>query len=291
VEAASGTRGTSRPSRKAERRDGSGTGVVPEVVPEVVIDVVACALAAACRDPDVLARLAGPLGARARAVVAGGIDRAKRARWAAAARAPVPAGLRGAHPSWIEASLAGLPARAREAVAAGGGDEVLTWLARWATSAIPPMPAVTAARVTSVDSATRVDAAALERWIEDAGADQLALALTAAGGGAVTAAARIVGDRLVEAAARIAVAPRAGALGPTRAAIARCRVALDDRALARIGARAIAPHVDPLARLQIVHRLARPLGLVVRDELEAARGVAAADAPRWEALAASGGAP
>jgi hypothetical protein len=250
-------------------------------------DVVAGALAAACVDPEVLARLAGPLGDRARAVVAGGIDRARRARWAAAARAPVPAGLRGVHPSWIEAGLAGLPERAREAVAAGGGGEVLTWLARWATAAIPPMPAVTASRVTSVDSATRVDAATLERWIEDAGSDQLAFALAAAGGDAVAASARIFGDRLIEAAARVAVAPRAGALGTTRAAIARCRVVFDDRALARIGARAIAPHVDPLARLQIVHRLARPLGLAIRDELEAAAGVAAADAPRWEALAAS----
>jgi hypothetical protein len=254
-------------------------------------DVVAGALAAACGDPEVLARLAGPLGEAVRAASAAQTDRAARARWAATARAPVPAGLRGAHPSWVEAGLAGLPERARAAVAAGGGDAALTWLARWATASIPPMPAVTEARVTSVDSATRVDAAVLERWIEDAGADQLALALVAAGGGAVVAAAQIVGERLIDAAARIAMAPRAGALGPTRAAIARCRVALGDRALARIGARAIAPHVDPLARLQIVHRLARPLGLVVRDELEGAAGFAAADAPRWEALAASGGAP
>lgn len=260
---------------------------MPGVVAGVVIDVLAGALAAACRDPDVLARLAGALGDAARAACAGRPDRATRAGWAAAARAPVPAGLRGVHPSWIEAGLAGLPERARVAVAGGGGDEALTWLARWATASIPPMPAVTAERVTSVDSATRVDAATLERWIEDAGADQLAFALAVAGGGAVAAAARVIGDRLIEAAARIAVTPRAGALGPTRAAIARCRVALDDRAFARIGARAIAPHVDPLARLQIVHRLARPLGLVVRDELEAAAGGAAADAPRWEALAAS----
>jgi hypothetical protein len=254
-------------------------------------DIVAGALAAACGDPEVLARLAGLLGDAARAAIATRPDRATRAAWAAVSRAPVPAGLRGVHPSWIEAGLAGLPERARAAVAAGGGDAAQTWLARWATSSIPPMPAVTAARVTSADDAIRVDAAVLERWIEDAGADQLALALAAAGGGAIVAAAQIVGDRLIEAAARIAVAPRWGALGPTRATIARCRVALDDRALARIGARAIAPHLEPLARLQIVHRLARPLGLVVRDELEGAAGFAVADAPRWEALAASGGAP
>jgi len=250
-------------------------------------DAVAGALAAACGDPDVLARLAGALGDAVRAASAARLDRAARARWAAVGRAPVPAGLRGVHPSWIEAGLAGLPEAARAAVAAGGGDAAATWLARWATAAIPPMPAVTAARVTSPDSATRVDPAALERWIEDAGADQLAFALAAAGTGAVAAAARIVGERLIEAAARIAIAPRAGGLGPTRAAIARCRVVLDDRALARIGARAIAPHLDPLARLQIVHRLARPLGLVVRDELAAAAGTAPGDAPRWDALTAS----
>jgi len=249
-------------------------------------DVVAGALAAACRDPDVLARLAGPLGDAARAAIVAASDRATRVRWAAAARAPVPAGLRGVHPSWIEAGLAGLPERARAAVASGGGDAVDTWLARWATAAIPPMPAITAARVTSVDSATRVDARTLDAWLGDTGADQLALALGAVGGGAVAAAARIVGDRLIAAAARITLAPRAGALGPVRAAIARCRVTLDDRALVRIGARAIAPYVDPHARRQIVHRLPRPLGLIVGDELAAAAHVPTSDVPRWDALAA-----
>jgi hypothetical protein len=86
------------------------------------------------------------------------------------------------------------------------------------------------------------------------------------------------------------VAPRLGALGPTRAAIARCRVALDARALARIGARAIAPYIDPLARLQLVHRLPRGLGLLVGDELTASAGITTSDAPRWEALASPGGA-
>lgn len=255
-------------------------------VPGAATDVLAGALAAACRDPDVLARIAGPVGDAARAAIAAAPDRATRARWSAIARAPVPAGLRGVHPSWIEAGLAGLPERARAAVASGGGDEVDVWLARWATASIPPMPAITAARVTSVDSATRVDAATLEAWLADNGADQLALALGAAGAGAVAAAARIVGERLLQAAARIGVAPRAGALGPTRAAIARCRVTLDDRALVRIGARAVAPYVDPLARLQIMHRLPRPLGLIIGDELMTSAHLAVADAPPWAALAA-----
>lgn len=263
-------------------------GASPEGRPGADADVLAGALAAACRDPDVLTRLAGPLGDAARAIAASStpLDRAIRVWWAAVARTPVPAGLRGVHPSWIEAGLAGLPERARWSVAAGGGDPADTWLARWATATIPPMPAITATRVTSVDGATRVPAATLEAWLEDTGADQLALALGAAGGGAVAAAARIVGDRLLAAAARIVLAPRAGALGPPRAAIDRCRVTLVERALARIGARAVAPHVDSLARLRIVHRLPRPLGLVVADELAAAAHLAVADAPRWAALAA-----
>ncbi|HEX4423183.1 MAG TPA: hypothetical protein VH165_34965 [Kofleriaceae bacterium] len=249
-------------------------------------DDVARALAAACRDPDVLARLGGPIGAAARAAHATQPDRKARLHWAMAARTPVPKGLRGVHPSWIEAGLAGLPVRSRAAVAAGGGTPVDTWLARWATAGIPPMPAVTAARVASADDATRVDAATLIRWLEDAGADQLAFALGAADPRAVAAAARIVGDQLTAAAARITRAPRAGALGPIRAAIARCRVELDEHALLRIGARGVAPHVDPLARLQMMHRVPRALGLVIGDELAAAAHASIADAPRWDALAA-----
>ena len=249
-------------------------------------DVVACGLAAACADPDVLGRLGGPLGDAVRAAAAARADRATRAAWGAHLRAPVPAGIRGAHASWIEAGLAGLPERARASVASGGGDAVDTWLARWATAAIPPLPAVTDARVTSPDSAARVDAATLEAWLADAGADQLALALGAAGGDAVAAAASVVGDRLRAAAARIAVAPRVGSLGPVRAAIARCRVELDDRALLRIGARAITPHLSALARLRIVHRLSRPLGLVIAAELASAARAGIGDAPRWEALVA-----
>jgi hypothetical protein len=244
------------------------------------------ALAAACRDPEVLAKLGGPLGDAARAEGAAPADRATRARWAATARTSVPAGIRGVHPSWIEAGLAGLPERARAAVASGGGDAVDTWLARWATAGIPPMPAITASRVTSVDSVTRVDAIELARWLDEVGADQLALALTAAGEGAIAAAAERVGDRLLAAAARIAVAPRVGALGPVRAAIERCRVALDGAALHRIGARATSPHLDALARRQIMHRLPRGLGQIVGDELATFARAALGDAPRWPALSA-----
>jgi hypothetical protein len=245
-------------------------------------DVVAGALAAACSDPEVLGRLAGPLGRAVRA--AAGTAGAKVS--AKAARAAIPAGLRGVDPSWLEAALDGLPERARAAVAAGGGDAASVWLARWATAAIAPMPAVGATRVTSLESATRVDAATLIAWLEDTGADQLALALGAAGDGAALAMARLVGDRVAAAIARIARAPRAGALGPVRAAIERCRVELDERALMRIGARAIAPHSDALARLRIALRLPRSLGAIVACELSAAARLPVADAPTWDALRA-----
>ncbi|HEX7843877.1 MAG TPA: hypothetical protein VF469_40660, partial [Kofleriaceae bacterium] len=74
------------------------------------------ALAAACGDRDVLARLGGPLGAAARAEGTVLPDRATRIRRMAIARAAVPEGMRGVHPSWIEAALAELPPRARTAV-------------------------------------------------------------------------------------------------------------------------------------------------------------------------------
>ncbi|HEY0194481.1 MAG TPA: hypothetical protein VGC42_25385 [Kofleriaceae bacterium] len=253
--------------------------------------MIARALVAACVDGEVLARIGGALGEAARASLAGdrGADRGERARWAAAARTPVPAGLRGVHPSWLEAGLAGLPPRARAAVAAGGGAPVDTWLARWATAGIPPMRPAEAGRIDSPDAATRADAASLTRWLEDAGADQLAFALEAAGSGAVAraagaAAARVVGARLLAAAARIGVAPRLGALGPVRAAIARCRLELDARALLRIGARAVAPHLEPLARRRIAHRLPYAVGRWLGEELEAAARVPLVDVPRWPAL-------
>jgi hypothetical protein len=148
------------------------------------------------------------------------------------------------------------------------------------------MPPVSATSITSPASAARLDAAALTGWLEDAGADQLALALGAAGPGAVPAAARFLGDRLTVAAARISTPPRAGALGPSRSAIARCRVPLDGRTLLVIGARAVAPHLDALTRRRIVHRLPQPLGQAIAGELEAASRTPLAEAPRWHALIA-----
>lgn len=277
------------------------------------------ALAAACADRAVLARLGGEIGEAALAAhdrlarEPPAARRALRAKWAAASRVPVPPGLRGGHPSWIEAALAELPPRARADLARGGAgagadaeaaaaspggasggayDPVAVWLVRWVCAGLPPMPPADAAGPPlSIDHAVRLRGADLAAWLAEVGADQLAFALGAAGSTtgaeAVAAAARVVGERLPRAASRIAAAPRAGALGPARAAIARCRVPLDDRALLVIGARAIAPHTGPLSRRQLAARLPRPLGLAVAHALEAFARAPIEHAPSWRALAAA----
>jgi hypothetical protein len=276
--------------------------------------VIGEALAAACADRAVLARLGGETGEASRAALdqlareRPEARRALRAQWAAASRAPVPPGLRGVHPSWIEAALAELPPRARADLARGGAgadaaaaswggargvyDPIAVWLVRWACAGLPPLPPADAVGPpSSIEEAVRLRADALAAWLAEVGADQLALALGAAGSTAgaeaVAAAARIVGERLPRAASRVAAAPRAGALGPARAAIARCRVPLDDRALLVIGARAIAPHTGPLSRRQLAARLPRPLGLSIADALEAFARAPVEHAPSWRALSAA----
>jgi hypothetical protein len=288
------------------------------------------ALAVACPDVDVLRRLGGRIGAVACAAateLAGLADatqrRRERARIAAAVRAPVPPGLRGIDASWIEAGIVGLPPRARAALAAGELDPAAVWLVRWACAELPPLPAAQPelARARSLDEALRLTGPALAAWLGELGADQLAFALHRSPRATLGAVAnRVVGQRLLRAADRIAVAPRFGALGPQRAALARCRgIAPDgaaaevrigvgdataaaratdaapteaesglanDHLLIRIGARALAPHVDALARRQLAVRLPRPLGTVVRDELAAFAAQPIAEAPAWAALAA-----
>lgn len=221
----------------------------------------------------VLARLAGPIGHAAReaaaaldALDAGG-RKQRRAEIIALARAPVPAGLFAVHPTWIEAALADLPARARSALATGATDPVDVWLARWATAAFP---------VTSSRHARDPFA-----WLVDVGADQFAFALGEQ--------ARAV-PSLASAMVRIAKPPRAGGLGPKRAAIARCRdVSLEDElAFVRVACRALAPHLalDPLARLQLIRRLPRTVGIVVQRELAAHAATSLDQCPTWAALVA-----
>jgi hypothetical protein len=284
--------------------------------------VIGPLVATACTDPVVLARLGGSIGEAARAAaeeLAG--SQMLRARVLAAVRVPVPAGIRGVHPSWIEAGLVGLPVRARQALASGPSDSIDVWLVRWACAAIPPLPAAdpaagAAASPASIDDAVRLPGDGLARWLAEVGADQLAHAVRKAGVRAIAeVATRVIGDRLRAAAARIDRAPRAGALGPARAAIARCRgelrapvrsavagdastvraqplaitvaAGVDEHLLVRIGCRAIAPHVDALARQQLAVRLPRPLGLIVRDELASHARTPVAECPTWLALGAA----
>ena len=262
------------------------------------------ALVAACADPRVLAHIAGPIGDAARAALAAlPPDRkgakAQRAAWAARARTPIPTGLRGVHPTWIEAGLVGLPARARSDVATGGRDPIGVWLARWACAQIPPLPSmrteskriplghpyraapdITPRPPKTIDEALALDGNDLRAWLANVGADQIA---------ALAIGGNIAAPPLEHAMARVRLPPRAGALGPMRAILERCTNAtFDELGLMRIGARAIAPYVAlrPLARLVLMCRLPRPTGLAIGDELHAHAGDSIERCPAWVALSA-----
>jgi hypothetical protein len=176
----------------------------------------------------------------------------------AAARNPVPASLEAVHPSWLEAGLAQLPERARAAVAAGGGDAVDVWLARWACAELPPLPVprdVTAPRgIEDVVAMVR-----LVEWLDAVGRAQLAYAASLVQRGT----------------------PRRDELGPARAVIARCR----GGDLRTIAARAIAPYTDPLIARQLAVRLPRAAGLAFERELLAHAAAPRDHAPAWRALA------
>ena len=275
--------------------------------------MIGALLAVACVDRAVLARIAGPIGESARraatdlATASPDERRRLRARMLAGATAPLPTGIRGAHPSWIEAGLVGLPERARHAIASGTLTAVDVWLARWACAEIPPLPATSDRPVGSVYDAIRLPGDKLVAWLSEIGADQLAFALRAAGPDALarvaaSASDRALGARLAVAAARLDRPPRLDALGPVRAAIARCRLErqsredrdgiaraqleLDVTALVRIGARAIAPYVDALAARQLTVRMPHSLGLAVRRELVTHASTPVDRCPTWRALAA-----
>ena len=275
--------------------------------------MIGALLAVACVDRAVLARIAGPIGESARraatdlATASPDERRRLRARMLAGATAPLPTGIRGAHPSWIEAGLVGLPERARHAIASGTLTAVDVWLARWACAEIPPLPATSDRPVGSVYDAIRLPGDKLVAWLSEIGADQLAFALRAAGPDALARVAasapdRALGARLAVAAARLDRPPRLDALGPVRAAIARCQLErqsredrdgiaraqleLDVTALVRIGARAIAPYVDALAARQLTVRMPHSLGLAVRRELVTHASTPVDRCPTWRALAA-----
>jgi hypothetical protein len=235
----------------------------------------------------VLARIAGPVGAEARAAVAelDKLDLGKlkltRAEWAAQARAPVPAGFRAIHPTWIEAALAPLPRRARAAVAAGGGTEPIdVWLARWATASFVAMPPLGKVRVRTPDDVAGLDADTLLVWLARIGADQLAYALG-------SSAIGVFGPDLREAAERIRQPPRLGQLGPIRAAIERCEAQRSDEQIrvVEIGASAVAPHLSAIVRRQVVARLPRAVGLGVARGFAAGAATGLDRSPTWMALA------
>ncbi len=238
-------------------------------------------------DSDVLARIGGPLGEAAReharelAVLEEKAARAQRASWLAAARAPIPSGIRGIDASWIDPAIASIGAslatRARRVLFDGPATEGDVWLARWLCAAFPPMPAIDdrIARPRNAIEVVSMSPVNVRAWLEDIGADQIAFA--------VGAAATAISTRLGAAATRIAVAPRAGELGDRRSAIERARIAIDEGALLRVGARTIAPRLGHLERWQLAHRLPREMGVMA--ELEAFAG--SVGAPSWKALAAS----
>jgi len=247
----------------------------------------------------VLARLAGSLGDSARAAAAelAAHDKRWRLEQAAAARAPIPPGYRAVHPTWIEAILDELPARARTALSGGSTSPIASrgsaaarstraasaesidiWLVRWATADVPPM--VTGDR--AIDAMLAREPTALVAWLGAIGADQLAFALGPALARSIATLAPAVG--------RIEKAPRVGQLGPRRAAITRCRDIdpTDELATLRVAGRALAPHLatNQLARLALSRRMPRPLGLVVYGELLAHAATLLDQCPSWRALSA-----
>ena len=234
--------------------------------------MIADALALAARGADgqrrSLDRIGGPWGIAARAA-ARELEQAsssERARRLAAVRAPMPPGLRGVHPSWIEHALADLPARARRALAEGPRDGVDVWLVRWACSELPALPIHERCEVHRPEDLLLLASDALARWLERVGHDQLAYAAS-----------------LAHAEAR-----RRDELGPARSVIARCRGG--DPAI--IAARCLAPHLAgaPLVARQLAVKLPRERGLAVEHELAAHAADPLADAPTWTALVAIGGA-
>jgi hypothetical protein len=184
------------------------------------------------------------------------MTRQERAAIAAAVRAPLPAGFRGIHASWIEAALVELPPRTRDDLASATLDAVAVWLVRWATATLAPLPAIDVTKPRSIVEATRMTGESFVAWLTATGREQLAFAV-----GQTT---------------------RDG-LGTRRAAIARAK--LDGPArFDLIGARAIAPYTDSAIRRTLVMRLPRTHGLEVLFELRTWADQPLDASPTWEAL-------
>ncbi len=235
-----------------------------------MIDAIGQALAAACGDRFVLARIGGVLGEAARAGLPH--DAKQRPAVLAAARSPVPPGLRGVDPSWIELGLSGLPARARVALAEGPITAIDVWLVRRACAGLVPLPVidVTLARPRVPADVLRMSVPALRGWWAEVGRDQLAFALGDHAGA--------LGPMLAPAIARITRPPRHGELGPRRSAVERA-----NGEVMMVGARTVAAHLEPVLARGLVLRFPHPEGLEIGTELTTHR---AAQTAGWKALIA-----
>ncbi|MFT3698227.1 MAG: hypothetical protein QM831_34110 [Kofleriaceae bacterium] len=232
---------------------------------------------AAIADPTVLAHVGGRLGNDARVAQSqlGLLDsaarRLQRAQWMATARAIVPENFRAIDPSWIEAALADLPPRARNAVAGTSAEPIDIWLARRTLSGFVAMP-VQGNTIAAPRDLPSLPPAQLRAWLERVGSDQLVRAARIAGGEALAVVERDYPDA-------IARAPRD--LGRDRAVIKRCmNIANDALRVLHIGARAVAPHLIVRERRQLAQRL--PRALAILRELEAY--ASDPDPSAWSAL-------
>ncbi len=256
-------------------------------------DLVARAIAAAASRlgddaTGVLARLAGVYGDRVRVAAADlaaleeNARKQRRAEVFAQVRSPASRVLRGVHPTWIEAALDELPARARTALAGGSSEPIDVWLARWAGASL--IASAAGSIDAELDSILAREPAQILAWLASIALDQLAFALGAAATSSPFAALR-------DAAIRITRAPRMDALGSHRAALIRCRGAsLDDASsLLAIAGRALAPHfaTKPFARLQLTRRLPYADGIVIERELVAGAATPLDQVPAWGALLAT----
>jgi len=257
--------------------------------------VLAAVLAAGPRAPEVLARLAPATAeaciAEARRLLA--LPSEERARAAVAeARAlcaDVPAGLARVHETWIEAALAGEGEPVRRALFGGPGaiDPVRAWLRRRCLGQLVAMPEgpPPSGRPAGADEVALVEPARLAAGLERVGRRRLALALSAAGPGAVAALAARLGAEHGRALAEDAA--RAASRDEVRAAVKELAdlVAGDASLLLfRAGARAVAPALVAAGGdvpRQIAQRLPRDRGLLLLDEV--AR-VETPDASRLELL-------
>jgi len=233
-----------------------------------------------------LARIAGADAAAARAEAARllALPAEERAALAARLRAPRPTGVEHVHPEWL-----GPRPDARL-------DTAHVWADRLAFGALVAMPTGPVEQITGASDLPHARADWLTIRLERVGLRQLAHATAAAPKPELAALAARLGARgtaFVDAVARIVEqgdAAAAAALGPRRAAVARCaglRVAEDRLAFLALGARAVAPHVAAAGgdvAWQLAQRLPRIPGERVLEELLEWRAAPIADAPPFAEL-------